>query len=254
MLGLTVACARCHDHKFDPIPTSDYYALAGVFASTKMVNRKPDGSVQEKELDAKQVDANTIHVVTDGDAKDLHVFIRGSVERKGELAPRHFLSVLSGDAPAPFKDGSGRKELAEKIASRDNPLTARVMVNRVWGMVFGTPIVPTPSNFGRSGQPPTDPVLLDDLAAGFMERGWSVKTLVRELVTSATYRQSAEVRPAAATVDPANELLSRMSRRRLSIEQWRDAVLFASGKLDETGGKSLELSDPANVKRTVYAR
>ena len=254
MLGLTVACARCHDHKFDPIPTSDYYALAGVFASTKMVNRKPDGSVQEKELDAKQVDPATVHVVADADAKDLHVFVRGSPERKGELAPRRFLTVLSPEAPTPFKDGSGRRELALAIASAENPLTARVMVNRVWAMVFGTGLVATPSNFGRTGQPPTHPELLDDLAARFAAGGWSVKTLVRELVTSATYRQSADAGADAAGIDPANELLSRMNRRRLSVEQWRDAVLFVSGKLDPAGGKSLELSDPANLRRTVYAR
>jgi hypothetical protein len=241
MLGLTVACARCHDHKFDPIPTADYYALAGVFASTKMVNKKSDGTVQEKELDAKQVDAGAMHVVTDGDAKDLHVFVRGSAERQGELAPRHFLTVLSKEAPAPFKDGSGRRELAERIAGRDNPLTARVMVNRVWGMLLGTPIVPTPSNFGRSGQPPGDQALLDDLAVRFMDGGWSVKWLVRELVMSAVYRQAA-----------GGE--TGMARRRLSVEQWRDAVLAVNGRLDLNGGKSLELSDPANVRRTVYAR
>ena len=254
MLGLTVACARCHDHKFDPIPTADYYALAGVFASTKMVNRKPDGTVQDKELDAKQVDAGTVHVVTDGDAKDLHVFIRGSVERKGELAPRHFLTVLSKEPPAPFKEGSGRRELAEHIASKGNPLTARVMVNRVWGMLLGAPIVPTPSNFGRSGQPPSDQALLDDLSVRFMDSGWSVKWLVRELVTSAVYRQSAVGDANAARADPANEMLARMNRRRLSIEQWRDAVLAVNGRLDLSGGPSPELSDPANVRRTVHAR
>jgi hypothetical protein len=254
MLGLTVACARCHDHKFDPIPTSDYYALAGVFASTKMVNKKPDGTVQDKDLEAKDVAPETMHVVADGDAKDLHVFLRGSPARQGDLAPRHFLTILSKGEPQRFKEGSGRKELAAKIASRDNPLTARVMVNRLWGMLFGAPIVATPSNFGRSGQPPSDQVLLDDLAVRFEDNHWSVKWLVRELVTSAAYRQSASVSPEAARLDGANELLSRMNRRRLSIEQWRDAVLMAAGKLDLAGGKSQELSDPANVRRTVYAR
>jgi len=185
------------------------------------------------------------------------VFLRGSVERQGDLAPRHFLTVLSppGAPPAPFKEGSGRKELAEQIASKDNPLTARVMVNRVWGAVFGTPIVATPSNFGRSGQPPSDPALLDDLAVRFEDHGWSVKWLVRELVTSATYRQSANADSNTARIDPANELLSRMNRRRLSVEQWRDTVLCVAGKLDLAGaGSSLELSDPSNHHRTVFAR
>ena len=253
MLALTVACARCHDHKFDPIPTSDYYALAGVFASTKLVNRKPDGTVQEKELEANKVDPNTLHVVQDGDAQDLHVFLRGSVDRKGDVAPRRFLTVLSSGLPAPFKDGSGRKELAQAIADRDNPLTARVMVNRVWGMLFGTPLVATPSNFGRSGQAPTHPELLDDLAVRFVESNWSVKWLVRELVTSATYRQTSDGTSGAA-VDPSNQLLWRMNRRRLGVEPWRDAVLFVSGRLDLAGGKSLELDDSANTRRTVYAR
>ena len=256
MLGLTVACARCHDHKFEPIPTADYYALAGVFASTKMVNRKPDGTLQDKELEAKQVDPGAVHAVADGDAKDLHVFLRGSPERKGEVAPRRFLGVLTppGTSPPLFKDGSGRGELAGHIASRDNPLTARVMVNRVWGMLFGTPIVATPSNFGRSGQPPTDQALLDDLAVRFQGEKWSVKWLVRELVTSAAYRQSAAADEDAARADPANETLSRMNRRRLSVEQWRDAALAVSGDLAGGDGRSADLADPANRRRTVYAR
>jgi hypothetical protein len=253
MLGLTVACARCHDHKFDPIPTSDYYALAGVFASTRMANKKADGTVQDKELDAEKVDTAAMHVVQDRDAQDLHVFIRGSVDRKGDLAPRRFLSVLSPQTPTPFKDGSGRKELALAIADRSNPLTARVIVNRVWGMLFGVPLVATPSNFGHSGQTPTHPELLDDLAVRFVENNWSVKWLVRELVTSATYRQTATGTD-GITADPTNQLLWRMNRRRLGIEQWRDTVLFVGGRLDMTGGKSLELDDPANLRRTVYAR
>ncbi|HZN65694.1 MAG TPA: DUF1549 and DUF1553 domain-containing protein [Tepidisphaeraceae bacterium] len=254
MLGLTVACARCHDHKFDPIPTEDYYALAGVFASTRMVNKQPDGTVQDKEVEAPKVNPEVMHVVQDGDAKDLHVFVRGNVERKGDVAPRRFLTVLSRPDASPFKDGSGRSELAKAIADRNNPLTARVMVNRVWAMLFGVGLVPTPSNFGRSGQPPSHPELLDDLAVRFMDNGWSVKWLVRELVTSAAYRQTSRASADSARRDPANVLLWRMNRRRLSIEQWRDGVLFACGKLDAGDGKSIELDDPANCRRTVYAR
>jgi hypothetical protein len=254
-LGLTVACARCHDHKFDPIPTDDYYALAGVFASTKMVNKTPDGAVQKGELEAEKVDPSAVHAVEDGEAKDLTVFIRGSVDRPGPVAPRHFLTVLAPGQPAAFKEGSGRKELAAAIADARNPLTARVMVNRVWGMLFGSYLVPTPSNFGRSGQPPTYPQLLDDLAVRFVEHGWSVKWLLRELVSSATYRQAATANAQAAATDPANELLWRMNRKRLSVEQWRDGVLAVAGKLDpETAGRSMELDDPANRRRTVYAR
>jgi mono/diheme cytochrome c family protein len=254
-LGLTVACARCHDHKFDPISQRDYYALAGVFASTKLVNKTPDGKVQKGEADAAKVDAAAVHVVEDlGAPKDLNLFIRGNVDRKGPVVPRHFLSILSEGTPTPFKDGSGRLELARAIADRQNPLTARVMVNRLWGVVFGQPIVLTPSNFGHSGQPPSNQPLLDDLAVRFRDGGWSVKAIMREMVLSATYRQGAKVDPAAVKVDPSNESLWRMNRRRMTVEQWRDAMLFTSGALDASGGKSLELSDPANLRRTVYAR
>src|SRR6266542_3807960 len=254
MLGLTVACARCHDHKFDPITTSDYYALAGVFASTKMVNKTPEGKIVEGKVSADKMPPDTFHVVEDGEAQNLNVFIRGNVERKGPVVERRLLSLLSEGEPEPFKDGSGRRELAEAIASRSNPLTARVMVNRLWGLYFGRPLVQTPSNFGHSGMLPTHPELLDDLAVRFMDNGWSVKTLVREIVLSSTYRQSSKAASGQASADTANELLGRMNLRRLSIEQWRDAILFVSGELAWEDGKSLELDDPANHRRTLYAR
>jgi mono/diheme cytochrome c family protein len=254
MLGLTVACARCHDHKFDPIPQRDYYALAGVFASTKMVNKLPDGSIQKGDLVAEKVDLGTIHAVEDAQPQDLNVFIRGNVERKGPIVPRHFLSILSSGTPTPFKEGSGRKELALAIAGRNNPLAARVIVNRIWGMLFGTPIVVTPSNFGHSGQPPTHPELLDNLAVRFMDNGWSIKWLVREIVTSSAYRQSSRGNAIATAADPSNILLAHMNRRRVTIEQWRDTILFVSGKLKGGGGKSMELDDPSNLRRTLYAR
>ncbi len=254
MLGLTVACARCHDHKFDPISTSDYYALAGVFASTRMVNRLPDGGV-EKDVKAAQMNPATLHVVEDGTPQDLNVFIRGNVTRKGPVVPRHFLTVLStGEAPA-FHDGSGRAELAQAIASRDNPLAARVIVNRVWAVLFGQPIVSTPSNFGHSGSLPTNQELLDDLAARFMDEGWSIKKLVREIALSATYRQASTFDAAKAARDPANESLWRMNRRRLTVEQWRDAALDVAGELhEEIDAKSAELDDPNDTLRSVYAR
>src|SRR5262249_21959544 len=156
--------------------------------------------------------------------------------------------------PVLFKDGSGRKELAQCIANRSNPLTARVMVNRLWGAFLGRPLVNTPSNFGHSGQLPSHPQLLDDLAVRFMDNGWSIKRLVREVMLSSTYRQSSSADAKKASLDANNELFWRMNRRRLSVEQWRDAVLFVSGQLDSSGGKSLELDDPANHRRTVYAR
>ncbi len=255
MLGLTVACARCHDHKFDPISTDDYYALAGVFASTRMVNKTPDGRIEKENAKAQQMDPTVMHVVEDGDVQNLNVFIRGNAQRKGPVVERRFPQVLSGPETVAFRDGSGRRELAEAIASATNPLTARVMVNRVWGLLFGRPLVATPSNFGHSGVLPTHPELLDDLAARFIEGGWSVKTLVREITLSATYRQVADSDAGKTGRDSDNALLWRMNRRRLTVEQWRDAVLFASGELNEgTGGASKELGDAGNLRRTLYAR
>src|SRR5262249_3541507 len=152
-------------------------------------NKSADGKL-EKEEKAAKMSPGTLHIVEDGPVQDLNVFIRGNVERKGPLVPRRFLRILCQTEPAPFKEGSGRRELAAAIANRNNPLTARVMVNRIWGLFFGRPIVPTPSNFGHSGMPPTHPQLLDDLSVRFMDHGWSIKSLVREIVLSSTYRQS----------------------------------------------------------------
>ncbi len=254
MLGMTVACARCHDHKFEPITMRDYYALAGVFASTRMVNKTDEGKVLKGDITADKMGSETLHMVEDGEVKNLNVFIRGDAGRKGPEVERRFLRVLSSGEPESYDEDSGRRRLAEAIANRENPLTARVMVNRVWAAFFGKPIVPTPSNFGHSGEPPTHPALLDDLAVRFMDGGWSIKELAREMVRSATYRQSSTGTASAEAIDPANALLWRMERRRLSIEQWRDALLFVSGKLEGEGGKSFELDDSKNRRRTVYAR
>jgi hypothetical protein len=254
LLGLTVACARCHDHKYDPIPTEDYYGLAGVFASTRMFNRPLDDK-REKKGDEASEPRDALHVVCEGTPTDLNVHVRGDAGSKGPHVRRHFLQVLSDGEPAPFRQGSGRRELAEAIASPHNPLTARVIVNRVWGQFFGRPLVGTPSNFGTFGEPPTHPELLDDLAVRFVEAGWSLKWLMREIALSATYGQRADVGgsgPAAA--DPENRLLGRVSRRRLNVEQWRDALLCAAGRLDRTvGGPPLDPQDPVACRRTVYS-
>jgi len=253
LLGLTVACARCHDHKFDPIPTEDYYALAGVFASTSMFN-KPlnDKAKTEKDGEAKDPE-DAMHIIKEDKPKDLPVYIRGDVSNKGPVVKRRFLQILDPEK-TPFEKGSGRLELAQAIADRDNPLTARVIVNRVWGRYFDKPLVGTPSNFGSLGDEPTHPKLLDDLAVRFMENGWSLKWLHREIVLSATYGQSSSGNPEAETVDPANRLLARMPRKRLSVEQWRDAILAVSGRLDrQLGGESIQPHDPQARKRTVYS-
>lgn len=245
-LGLTVACARCHQHKFDPITAEDYHALAGVFASTEMFNKPLQATDKLKE---KIEPIETMHIVRDKEVKDLPVFERGNVDRPGKTEKRHFLTILSEGNPRAFSQGSGRRELADEIASSANPLTSRVMVNRLWAIVFGKPLVATPSNFGSQGAKPTHPELLDDLAACFA-RDWSTKRLLREMLISQTFRQRSDL----TNSDSPNQLLGRMNRRRLPAEMWRDTLLQLSGNLDPAGGASLELSDPKNTRRTVYGR
>jgi cytochrome c553 len=303
MLGLTVACARCHDHKFDPVPQKDYYAVAGIFTSTELKTgnsgtvggrggisaaKLPDGAdvpigpslskaevtklrdqledlkkqrdevIKEMrtnqdvairlvglttrigviESQIEQYDADNTHkkiAMAVGDkvfAKDMPVHIRGEVDKTGEVVPRGAVQVL-GDAGLKIPRGtSGRKQLAEWVASEKNPLTARVYVNRVWLHLFGKGIVASPDNFGTTGQKPSHPELLDYLAGTFTKNGWSTKKLVRELVLSHTYRLSSEYHAKNDAVDPDNVHLWRMSKRRLDAEEIRDAMLAVSGELD----------------------
>jgi Protein of unknown function (DUF1553)/Protein of unknown function (DUF1549)/Planctomycete cytochrome C len=383
LLGMTVACARCHDHKFDPILTKDYYGLMGVFASTMRAERPTfdvDPQVEARFLwvqrrlqdlkysadlltnEASTVDDAAIHVAkwkaeieslhqemeglrdkypqlvqhlerfwtfpqprargpvaaappatpppappappvvgaaapppaapprgrgrggpqpTDpfmntvydaaqyvdgsdqhytmivykpGEARDLPVMLHGNVAAPGEIAPRHFPTVLSkGDTT--FRQGSGRLELANDIFGDGAPLAARVIVNRVWGWHFGKALVATPSDFGVQGEKPTHPELLDDLAARFIAHGWSLKWLNREIMMSAVYRQSSSPRPDAEAINPGNSLLYRMNPRRLDIEAYRDSLLRAAGELsDEMGGPSMDLDTATNMKRTVYGK
>ena len=313
-MGLTVACARCHDHKFDPIEMKDYYAMAGVFASSrlsvlpiideqlyepakkakadvdrltkKLAELKKKKPVPKSELKTLQdqikslkqtphYDIPLVHVVKDSSVyvvragqtiqngtklqykdqpRDLHLFIRGDPNRHGDVVPRRFLTVLSPQETEPFQQGSGRLELANSITSDAAALTARVIVNRIWGEHFGTGLVSTPSNFGQLGARPTHPELLEDLSARFIASGWSLKWLHRQIVLSATYRQTSFADSLRLAGDPSNQLLSRMNRRRLDIESWRDAMLAASGDLDDSfGGPSIELDAPANRRRTIYS-
>jgi Protein of unknown function (DUF1549)/Protein of unknown function (DUF1553) len=424
-LGLTVSCARCHDHKFDPIPTQDYYSLAGVFANTKLsavplgtkeevrayddhqkkvkeldeilkatlrqeraaaagpmagqaakylhavwqyqskrqtdskwkvedqakaseldaaalgkwikfldgkpqmpglsawgklargaseadvtkacaefqkqlneivaesTKEKPlakpkndlfaavfgdkgiyglsDDAVKKqmpmprrKEMEKKQEDLKTLqknapklamaHAVEETGSADMKVSVRGNPSTPGEVAPRRFLHAVAGENPAKFTKGSGRLELAECIADKNNPLTARVFVNRVWAWHFGRGLVNTPSNFGRLGDRPTHPELLDYLAARFIESGWSLKALQREIMISATYRLGGEPSVKNESIDADNVWLWHASRRRLDVESWRDAMLAVSGKLDEKfGGPTFELSGNT-TRRSVYAK
>jgi len=313
-LGLTVACARCHDHKYDPIPTTDYYALTGVFASTEYVEvpaapkeqieayDKARTAVQakEKEITAfikveagrlKQKVSNdqlkqfermlpaeakmkvkalraeldglkknappkypVIHTLAEASRPtEMPVLIRGNPDTPGAKVPRRFLAVLGGDR-FPFQHGSGRLELAHAIASADNPLTARVMVNRIWQHHFGRGLVATASNFGTLGERPTHPELLDWLTHRFVASGWSLKVLHREIMLSAVYQQSSRNDSPGLAKDPGNTLLWRMNRRRLDVEAWRDAMLATAGRLDSRlGGPSASLDAPGNQRRTVYA-
>ena len=171
---------------------------------------------------------------------DSPIHVRGNHKNPGETAPRRFLQVVSGGDRKPFANGSGRLELAQRIASADNPLTARVMVNRVWKHHFGKGIVATPDNFGKTGARPTHPDLLDHLATRFMRSGWSIKDLQRAIVLSSTYRQSSAASAEARRRDPANRRLSHMPVRRLEAEAIRDAVLAVAGALDrKVGGPSV---------------
>ena len=182
------------------------------------------------------------------------VFIRGNPGNQGEEAPRQFLPCLAGDKLQPFTQGSGRLELARAIASRDNPLTARVLVNRVWLNFFGAGLVRTPSDFGLRSDPPTHPELLDFLARRFMDEGWSLKKLHRMIVLSSTYGQSSHETEEMRRRDPDNLLLSHMNRRRLDFEAMRDSLLAVAGTLDSTvGGPAVNLfSQPFTHRRTIY--
>jgi hypothetical protein len=255
LLGLTLACARCHDHKFDPVPTADYHALAGIFSSTRMWNKPLDDKAEKKDKseDAKSP-KDAMHIVREGTPTDLSIFLRGNTENKGPIVKRHFLSVLCDGEPKAFTKGSGREELAEAIADPKNPLTARVIVNRVWAAHFGRGIVSTTSNFGSLGDKPTHPELLDDLAVRFVEHGWSLKWLHRELVLSATYQQSSAADGIKKSADADDKLVSRMPRQRLSVEEYRDAILAVTGRLDsKIGGKSIDLLDVKETRRSVYS-
>ena len=168
---------------------------------------------------------------------------------KGDAVPRRFIAALSQGERKPFVGGSGRLEMAEAIADPGNPLTARVMANRVWQRLFGSGLVITPSDFGVRAEPPSHPALLDFLAADFIENGWSVKALIRGIVTSNTYQQGETVYPQYAERDPGNRLLWQMNRKRLDFEAMRDSVLSVSGNLDlKQGGRSVRIANKPDAR------
>jgi mono/diheme cytochrome c family protein len=304
--GLTVGCARCHDHKFDPIPTRDYYSLYGVFASSTEPKELPIIGPSQEPAAAAAFDAelkkrkDAVAAFTEAHKAELaarnvkfrneltqlknhvakwnaespggpqramamedaptpvtaHVFLRGNQNNLGPEVPRQFPEVLAGDKRKPFTLGSGRLELAQAIANKDNPLTARVMVNRLWLHHFGEGIVRTPSDFGARGEPPTHPELLDWLASTFMKEGWSVKKMQRLILLSQTYQQESREDAADKAADPENRWLSHQNRRKLEFEPLRDALLFVSGRLDpHMGGKGDDIAmgqGPFSHRRSIY--
>ncbi len=238
LLGMTVACARCHDHKFDPIPMADYYSLGGIiFSSTQ-----------------PQEGASPLMLVDKDRPIDSPILIRGQISNRGPIAPRQFLTALRQPNEPRFSDGSGRWELAQRITDSDNPLTARVMVNRLWGHLIGKPLVDSPSDFGFRTQAAVIPEILDDLSAEFSEH-WSIKKTVRRIVLSRIYRQSSDVTSSALQADPDNALLARANRRRRDFESLRDSILSVSGAIDHSiGGEPVEITlDTPSPRRTVYA-
>ncbi len=184
---------------------------------------------------------------------DVKIHVRGKYDRLGELVPRRFPRLLAGDDQKPITEGSGRLELANWIASPDNPLTARVMVNRIWQHHFGEGIVRTPNNYGKLGTPPTHPELLDFLAHRFVESGWSVKAMHRAIMLSATYQQSSVPTPPTFKADPDTLLFGHMTRRRLESEALRDSLLSVDGKLDSTLGGP-PMADLTTPRRTMYVK
>jgi cytochrome c553 len=194
------------------------------------------------------------HTLKEGDKpKNIPVAIRGDAENPGEEAPRRFLSVLCDGEPAPFTQGSGRLELAEAIADARNPLTARVAINRLWQHHFGQGLVRSPGNFGQLGDRPTHPELLDYLAGRFVQNGWSLKAMHREMLLTEAYQRSSAASPAAREKDPDNLLLSHANvRERLDAEALRDAVLAVAGTLDRTVGGAPAPFDDKHRRRTLY--
>lgn len=307
-LGLTVSCARCHDHKFDPIPTKDYYSFHGIFASTvepsvervvqkivetpdykdyyakraaleavkdgletefRQARQKRDreairqlqrkirenvGAVARLEMTHPGAVVRAMSVEDAGRPKDSPVFLRGEAENRGPVVPRRFLEILSGPVRPAFTNGSGRLELAHAIVSKSNPLTPRVMVNRIWQHHFGEGFVATPDDLGTMSEAPSHPELLDYLASRFQNEGWSIKQMHRLIMLSAVYQQTTDDNPRYAQVDPNNRLLWRANIRRLEFEVLRDSLLAIGNSLDRTMyGRPIDLEkNPDSRRRTIY--
>lgn len=246
-LGMSLGCARCHDHKLDPITTRDYYALAGILRSTRSINNaKGDfgsgvpGIVALGKLPPtvpvwmRGADGGVMAVRDDNEIVDVAIRKGGDVDRLGPVVPRGFPVLLTSKPASTIpRNQSGRLQLADWLLSPDNPLVSRVIVNRIWHHVFGAGLVRTTDNFGTTGESPSHPELLDYLARRFREyhRG-SFKSFIKELLLTRTWQLSASDDAKAQAVDPDNRLLWRAHRRRQDAEALHDAMMFVAGRLD----------------------
>jgi hypothetical protein len=263
VLGLTVGCARCHDHKFDPISQRDYYGLVAFFRNMRLyekhVGDKTDFSMLVKLPSGGEALAIREHGPT---AQATHVLVRGDARSPSSEAPPSFPEVLcesraaaKANVPPPAEGAATtgrRRVLAGWLTGRENPLAARVICNRLWHHHFGQGLVDTPSDFGKTGSRPSHPELLDWLADELVEGEWRLKRMHRMMVESATYRQSSRVANAQAeAADPDNKLLWRQTMRRLDAESIRDAILATSGRLNlEMGGRGFFPELPPEVLAT----
>ncbi|MDA1014206.1 MAG: DUF1553 domain-containing protein [Planctomycetota bacterium] len=263
-LGLTLGCARCHDHKFDPVSQADYYGLAGMFYSSHILQqlgtKGGEYTLLRVPLNKSEKPPLAMAIQEGGTPgglfpaiQDVPIHIRGSYTRLGRVIPRRLPQFFAGDARTPIQHGSGRRELAGWVASPDNPLTARVIVNRVWQWHFGEGLVRTPNNFGMRSQTPTHPALLDWLAVQSVRDGWSLKKLHRLIMLSRTYQQSSQTARELRERDPENRWLGRFAPRRLDAEAIRDSMLFVSGQLDATAGGPAG-DDFTITRRSLYVQ
>lgn len=240
---------------------ADFPANLGPEAAATMIRRQLNDKTAALRRDLEALNwtepgapVRAMALVDRAQPRNSPVLLRGNPASKGPEVPRRFLAVLAGENAVPFGDGSGRLELARAIATRANPLTARVFVNRVWGWHFGAALVDTPSDFGVRTEVPVQRELLEWLADYFMTSGWSVKALHRVIVLSHTYRQASLVSAADFAADPENRYLTRFNRRRLEFEALRDTLLVAAGRLESRAGGISEdlLKEPFSRRRTVY--
>lgn len=299
MLGLTVGCARCHDHKFDPISSKDYYSLAGIFYSTKtMADRafvskwmerplpsqaiiarraehqakidtakaelaqlkspEQDEAIKQKKAQVEELEKamppfDMVMAADESETKELPIFLRGNhLKPAPDKVTRGVPLVLTSfqSAPAIPEKQSGRLELAKWFVDPANPLTSRVMVNRIWMWHFGKAIMRSPSNWGLKGELPTHPELLDWLAQEFIRKDWSLKAMHRVIMTSSSYQMSSSPRPGLVELDPENRWLWRQNRRRMEAEPVRDSILYLGRSLDTTiGGPEVGVD---GKRRAIY--